>query len=193
MVIHLYAKIWYAYVKEQKHLARLKYMMKNVWYWGQMSRSYRVHKCMRDIVAWRYSHVPNKVWLCKKIFKKAEGWTQIHVINPINPEVKGQRRIRIMNVLYIFYYGIHPCAKYGMSMSGLTEVTGRTWRHVKNSINLTLRSKFKVVSGSWMFAIHRLMVIHPYAKHGKPMSNKINYGRDTILHRRTDREWFLYI
>ena len=24
---------------------------------------------------------------------------------------------------------INPCAKYGMSMSKLTEVTGRTWRH----------------------------------------------------------------
>ena len=28
MVIHPYAKIWYAYVKEQRHFARLKFMVK---------------------------------------------------------------------------------------------------------------------------------------------------------------------
>ena len=46
---------------------------------------------------------------------------------------------------------------------------GRARKHVKNPINLTLRSKFNVVSGSWMYTTHRLMVIHPCAKHGKPM------------------------
>ena len=68
---------------------------------------------------------------------------------------------------------IHPCAKYGKPMSYQKKVMGWTRKHVKNPINLTLRSKFKVVSGSWMYATHRLMVIHPCAKYGKPVSNQI--------------------
>ena len=64
---------------------------------------------------------------------------------------------------------------------------GRTRKHVKNPINLTLRSKFKVVSGLRMYATHRLMVIHSCVKYGKPMSNqKKSYRPDTNLHRQTD-------
>ena len=66
---------------------------------------------------------------------------------------------------------IHPCAKYGKPMSIQKKVMGRTRKHVKNPINLTLRSTFKVVSGSWMYATHRLMVILPCAKYGNPLSN----------------------
>ena len=43
---------------------------------------------------------------------------------------------------------IHPCAKYGKLMSIKKKVMGRTRKHVKNPTNLTLRSKFNVVSGS---------------------------------------------
>ena len=82
--------------------------------------------------------------------------------------------------------------KNGKSLSKQTEVTGQTQIHVKNSVNLTLRSKFNVVLGSWMYTTHRLIVIHPCAKYGKPMSNhKKVMGRTRIC---TDRqtEWFLY-
>ena len=53
----------------------------------------------------------------------------------------------------------------------------------------------KVVSGSWMYATHRLMVIHPFAKYGKPMSNhKQVMGRTRICtDRRTDRRTFRVI
>ena len=44
----------------------------------------------------------------------------------------------------------HTCAKYGKPMSNQTKVMGRTQKQVTNPINLTFRSKFKVVSGSWM-------------------------------------------
>ena len=74
---------------------------------------------------------------------------------------------------------------------------GGSQKHIKNPINLTMRSKFKVVSGSWMYATHCLMVIHPCATYGKPMSNqKKCYGLDTD--RPTEGqadgqiEWFLY-
>ena len=90
---------------------------------------------------------------------------------------------------------IHPCAKYGKPMSNHKKVMGRTQKHVKNPINLTLRSKFKVISGSWMYATHRLMVIHPCVKYGKPMSNhKKVMGRTRIFtDGRTDRQSDFYI
>ena len=65
---------------------------------------------------------------------------------------------------------IHQCAKYGKPVSIPKKVMDWTRKHVKNPINWTLRSKFKVVSGSWMYATHHFMVIHPWAKYGKPMS-----------------------
>ena len=69
------------------------------------------------------------------------------------------------------------------------KVMGRTRKHVKYPINLTLKSKFKVVSGSWMYTTHCLMVIHLCAKYGKPMSNhKKVMGRKKICtDKRTDR------
>ena len=67
----------------------------------------------------------------------------------IDLEVKGQHPIWIMNVRDTHrLMVIHPCAKYGKPMSNQKKVMGRTRKHVKKPINLTLRSKFKVVSGS---------------------------------------------
>ena len=43
------------------------------------------------------------------------------------------------------------------------KVMGRTWRHVKNPINLTLTSKVCIVLGSWMYTTHYLIVIDPCA------------------------------
>ena len=53
----------------------------------------------------------------------------------------------------------------GMPMSKQREVAGRTWSHIKKPINLTLRSKVKVMLKSWMYEIQ------PCAKYGMPMSN----------------------
>ena len=53
-----------------------------------------------------------------------------------------------------------------------------TQNHVINPIKLTLKSKVNVVSGSWMYLTHPLMVIDPCAKYGKPMSNENNYRPD---------------
>ena len=77
---------------------------------------------------------------------------------------------------------------------------GRTWKHVKNPLNLTLGSKVNVLLGSWTYATYRFMMIHPCAKDGKPMSNQNKVmGRTRICtDRRTDRQtdrrtkWFLY-
>ena len=114
--------------------------------------------------------------------KKGEAWTQSHVINHINLTLRSKVKVISGSWMYLTHplLGIDQSAKYGMPMSKLTEITGWTSRHDKNSKNLTLRSKFKVLSGSWMYVTHRLMVIHPCAKYGMPMSNqKKSYGPDT--------------
>ena len=125
------------------------------------SRSYRVHECARHIEPWWYTHMPNKVWLGQR-----------HVINPIkfDLEIKVQGRIRIMNVLDTFSHGDRPVyqiwyANVKANRSYRSEM--KTWQ---KPINLTLRSKVNIKSGSGMYATHRLRVIHPCAKYGKPMS-----------------------
>ena len=66
-------------------------------------------------------------------------------------------------------HGDRPMCEYVKPMSYQKIVIGRTHKHDKTPINLTSRSKFKVVSGSWKYATHRLKVIHPCAKYGTQM------------------------
>ena len=82
---------------------------------------------------------------------------------------------------------IDPSAKYGRPMSNPKKVTGRTRKHVKNPINLTLRSKFKVVSGSWM--------LHTCAKYGqtKKVMNRRRVCTDRLTDIQTDRQSDSYI
>ena len=57
-------KILYAYVKEQRQSCKSQIHSENIiWYWDQMSMSYRVHGCMRHIVPWWYTHI---VWLFER-------------------------------------------------------------------------------------------------------------------------------
>ena len=104
--------------------------------------------------------------------------------------VKGQGRIRIMNVLdisshddwpmcQIWYADVKTNRSYRSDM--------KTWQ---KPIKLTWRSKVNIESGSWMYTTHPLMVKHPCAKYGKPMSNQKNVmGRTQICtDRRTDRK-----
>ena len=62
-------------------------------------------------------------------------------------------RSKVNIELWIWMYVSHllmvidPCAKYGKPMSNQKIVLVLTRKHAKNPINLTLRSKFKVVSG----------------------------------------------
>ena len=102
-------------------------------------------------------------------------------------DVKGQHRIGIINIREISSPGDrHMCQRkmlnqeneytrqiiswwytHGPNMVSQCQTKksiGRTQKHDENPINLTLKSKVKLVSGSWMYATHRFMVIHPYAK-----------------------------
>ena len=89
---------------------------------------------------------------------------------------------------------IDPCAKYGKSMSHQKIVKGRTRKQVKNPVNLTLKSKINILSGSWMYryATHPLMGINPCAKYGKPMSNQKKVVGGTQICTDGQTEWFLF-
>ena len=99
--------------------------------------------------------------------------TQSHVKNPINLTLGSKVDVVLGLWMYATYplMVIDPCSKHGKQMSKQTEVTGRTWRHVKNLIYLTLRSKVKVVSGSWMYITHPLIVINKCATYLPPTAN----------------------
>ena len=159
-----YAKIWYAYVKEQRHLARLKSMVKiHFWYWGQKSRSYRVQDTSYHgdtlTCKTKYDYVTGqKSWglntkPCHKAYK-------------FDLKVKGQCRIMIMNVLDTSSHGDrHMCQIWYANVKANRSYSSdmKTW---KKPINLTLRSKVNIVSGTWMYVSHLLMVIDPCAKYG---------------------------
>ena len=74
--------------------------------------------------------------------------SQKHVKKLINSTLKSQVSVASGLSMFVTHplMAIHPFAKYGKAMSRQKKVMSRTWRHVKNLINLTLRSKVNVVS-----------------------------------------------
>ena len=96
---------------------------------------------------------------------------QCHKPYKFDLEVKVQGFIRIMNVLDTSSHGDRPiCQIWYANVKANRSYRSymKTWQ---KPLNLTLRSKVNIESGSWMYATHCLMVIHPCAKYGKPMSN----------------------
>ena len=140
----------------------------------------------------------------KPVSNKNSYWpdTKTRKKNPykFDLEFKVRGRILIMNVRDTSSGGDTPTCKIWWAKVKPKTVMGHTRKHFKNPINLTFKSKFKVVSELWMYVTYRLMVIHPCAKYDKPMSNqKKVMGRtwictDRLTNRQTDRqtEWFLY-
>ena len=105
---------------------------------------------------------------------------QCHKPYKFDLEVKVQGCFRIMNVLDTSSHGDRPICQIWYA----TVKANRSYRSYmktwQKTLNLTLRSKVNIESGSWMYATHCLMVIHPCAKYGKPMSiQKKSYGPDT--------------
>ena len=85
---------------------------------------------------------------------------------------------------------LHLCAKYGKPRSNQKEVMGRKGKHVKHSLNLTLRLNFKVVSGhivSWWYIQEPNMVSQCQTK--KKVMGRTRICTDRLTGRRTtDRE-----
>ena len=173
MVILPYAKTWCAYVKEQKHLARFKFIVKiYFWYWGHRSRSYRVHDCMWHIEPWWYTNCITKYDYAKGQKRWGLNKKSCHKPYKFDLKVKGQGHIRIMNVLDTSSLGDRPMCQIwyaNVKANRSYKLDMKTWQ---KPIKLTWRSKVNIQSGSWMYTAHRLMVIHPCAKYGRPMSNQ---------------------
>ena len=146
------------------------------WYWDQISRSYRGQEGMWHIIHGDTCTLMCQIWYDYVNRQKSCGLNTklCQKPNKFDLEVKGKHRIWIIYSLMV----IDPCATHGMLISKQTEVMGWTRRHFKTSINLTLKSKFKAVSGSWMYSTHPLNMIDPCAKYGKPMSKQKSYGQD---------------
>ena len=124
--------------------------------------------------------------------------SQKHVKKLINLTLKSQ--VKVVSGLTMFVTHslmvIHPFAKYGKAMSRQKKVMSRTWRHVKNLINLTLRSKVNVVSDhEWTPHIVSRWYTHMPNMVSQCQSKKTIMGLTWIC---TDRltvkwtKWFLY-
>ena len=100
VVIHPCAKIWYAYVKEPDSNSLWTYNF-------DIEIKDQGHECMRHIVPWWYTHVPNKAGLFQR---KTWGLNtkSCHKPYKFDLEVKGQGRIRIMIVLNTSSDGDRP-------------------------------------------------------------------------------------
>ena len=106
--------------------------------------------------------------------KKAVLRTRSHVKNPIILTLRSKVNAILGSWMFLTHCLIvlDPCAKYNMLMSKQTKVAGGTGRHVKNPINLTLRSKVNVVSGlecmrhivSWWYTHVLYMVCYCHSK-----------------------------
>ena len=117
---------------------------------------------MWHIVSWWYSHVSNTVKLWQRTKKQC-------------PE--------------------HKAMSKKMTLSSYVKVKGNRSQRSdtktcppKNKFDHEL--KFNDGSGSWMYSKYRLMVIHPCAIYGMPMSQQIKnkLQPETDLHRQMDRQ-----
>ena len=123
----------------------------------------------------------NLVCLCQRA--KTSCQTQIHGENIILI-LRSKVKVIQSSWMYVTHYTmvIHSHAKQSMTLSKDKKVEDWTQSYVKNPINLILRSKVKVVSGSWMYWTLPLMVIDPCAKYGTPMSKLTEVTRWTWRH-----------
>ena len=121
----------------------------------------------------------NLVYLCRKA--KASYKTQIHGENII---LILRSTVKVIHSSWMYethrIMVIHSRAKQSMTMSKDKKAKAWTQNHVINPINLTLRSKVNVVSGSWMYTsshCHR-----PMCKFGMPMSKQTEVTGRTWRH-----------
>ena len=120
---------------------------------------------MWHIIPWWYTHMPNKVWLCQRT-EKLRYEHKAMSKNLINLTLRS--KIKVVSGSWMYWtlslMVIDPCVKYGMPMSKLTEVTGRTWRHDDTTKAYKFDLKVKGHQQIGINIVQRLMVIHPCAK-----------------------------
>ena len=127
-----------------------------------------------------HSHAKQSVIKSKGIKSWGLNTKPCHKPYKFDLEVKGQHLIRMVNVLETSSHGDRPMCqiwyanvKANGSYRPDTKTCQKPYKFYPNS-------KFKVVSGSWLYVIYRLMVITHVAKYGRPMSiQKKSYSPDT--------------
>ena len=166
--------------------------------------------------AWTRSHVKNPINLtlrskdqsCVKYGMVISKLTELSYRSdmktwqkPINMTLRSKVNFELGKWIYVSHLlmVIDPCAKYGKPLSNKKNSYEPDTEHVKNPINLTLRSKFKVASRSWMYVTHRLMVIHythvPNMVSHSQIKKKFWAGHDSAQtngQTAGQTEWFLY-
>ena len=164
-------------VKEQRHFARLK--------WWKYNFDIEVKgQGPTEFMNVRYTLYHGDTLTCQTKFDYVKGlksWDlntkPCHKPYKVDLEVKVQGRIRIVTILDASFHGDRPmCQIWYANAKANRRPDMKTWQ---KPINLTLRSKVNIESGSWMYATDRLIVIHLCAKYGKPMSIKKSNGPDT--------------
>ena len=106
----------------------------------------------------------------KNIFSDSNPWLKYN----FDIEVKGQGHTKFMNVHNTSYHGdtLTCLTKYDNVKEQNSWGLNTNQIHAINPINLTLRSKVNIESGTWMYVSHLLMVKDPCANYGMPMSNQ---------------------
>ena len=122
-------------------------------------------ECTQHVVSWWYTHMPK----FRMPMTKSEDILpdSIHGENII---LILRSKVKVINVRDTLYHGdtLMCQTKYDYVKGQKSLVLNTKQCH--NPINLTLRSTFQVVSGSWMYLTHPLMVIDQSAKFDMPMS-----------------------
>ena len=93
----------------------------------------------------------------------------VKIILISRPKIKVIQRSEMYETHYPMV--IHSCARYGMTMSLDKKAVAQTLSHLKNHINLTLRSNVNI-SRSWINATHSCIVIDPCAKYAMLISKQ---------------------
>ena len=106
LVIRLYTKIWYAYVKEQRHLARLKSMVKIFF---MLRSKVKVINVLDTLYHGDTLTCQTKYDYVKGQKSLVLNTKQCHKPYKFDLEVKGEHRIRVINVLDLSSHGDTVC------------------------------------------------------------------------------------
>ena len=119
--------------------------------WGQRSTLNRDHECTWHIVWWWYIYVPNMVSQCqskKKLWAGHENMSKTLYFSSWGQSSRLYLDHECTRHIVLWWY-THVPNMVGQCQTK-KKIMSRIQNHVKNPINLTLRSMFKVVFGLWI-------------------------------------------
>ena len=141
---------------------------------GQRSRSFKGQECTQDM----FSHgdtpiCQNLVCLHVCMSKSKDDLARLKLMVKTNLILMSRSyRDHKCTLPIISWWYTHMTNIFIKTMSKDKKAVAQTQSHVISPMNLTLRSKVNILSGTRMCMTHHLVVIHPCAKYGKPSSNQ---------------------